>query len=136
MSYKYYQPNKKDIKDEVGDCAIRAFTKALNKSWLEVFDELVPFAREHQCLLNQKPAYQDYLAKQNWIYTSNGKVSKTKTVTKFCKEHQIGSYILYVRVGYRTHLVAVVDGIYYDTWDCGQYLVYGYYQKESNFEKN
>ena len=32
MGYKYYQPNKKDIKDEYGDCVIRAFTKALDKS--------------------------------------------------------------------------------------------------------
>lgn len=127
--WKYYQPNKKDIKDEVGDCAIRAFTKALNKSWLEVFDDLIYYAREHQCLLNQKPAYQDYLINEGWHYQSNGKISKTKTVLKFCKLHNQGTYILYIKVGYRTHLVTVADGIYYDTWDCGNYCVYGYWVK-------
>ena len=28
--YKYYQPNKKDLKDKYGDCTIRALSKALN----------------------------------------------------------------------------------------------------------
>ena len=26
--YKYYQPNKKDIKDNYGDCVVRALTKS------------------------------------------------------------------------------------------------------------
>ena len=95
--YKYYQPNKKDIKDKVGDCSIRAFTKALNKSWLEVFDDLVPYAREHQCLLNQKPAYEDYLKKEGWQYKSNGRASKQYTINTFCTEHKKGTYIVYIK---------------------------------------
>ena len=31
--YQYYQPNKKDLKDEYGDCVIRALTKALDIKW-------------------------------------------------------------------------------------------------------
>ena len=27
--YVYYQPNKKDLKDKVGDCQIRALSKTL-----------------------------------------------------------------------------------------------------------
>ena len=33
--YKYYQPNKKDLKDQYGDCVIRALTKVMDKEWLE-----------------------------------------------------------------------------------------------------
>ena len=42
--YKYFQPNDKDKKDDYSDCAIRALCKVMNKTWLEVFDELLPIA--------------------------------------------------------------------------------------------
>ena len=126
--YKYYQPNEKDLKDEVGDCSIRAFTKAMNKSWLEVFDELVPYARKHQCLVNQKPAYEEYLFDMGWVYRSTGRISKSYTVDVFAMQRPKGTFIVYVKSGFRTHLVCVKDGIYYDTWDCGDQCVYGFYE--------
>lgn len=49
-NYKYYQPNKKDLKDKYGDCVIRALTKVTGKEWMQVFDELLPYARELQCM--------------------------------------------------------------------------------------
>ena len=52
--YKYYQPNKKDLKDRQGDCVVRALTKVMNKTWLEVFNELIPYAIEIQCMPNSK----------------------------------------------------------------------------------
>lgn len=33
--YRYYQPNKKDLKDSYGDCTIRALTKTTGKTWLQ-----------------------------------------------------------------------------------------------------
>lgn len=122
--WKYYQPNKKDLKDRVGDCSIRAFTKALGLEWLQVFDALVPYAREAQCLLNQKPAYEKFLLERGWEYVSQ----KSKcTVQEFAKENREGTYILYVKVGYGTHLVTVQDGYFYDTWDSGNKYIYGWY---------
>jgi len=56
--WKYYQPNKKDLKDTYEDCVIRALTKALDMEWLEVFDELHPIARELQIPFNCKPCYE------------------------------------------------------------------------------
>lgn len=47
-TYVYYQPNDKDLKNKVGDCQIRALSKALNLSWLEVFDLVMPICREMQ----------------------------------------------------------------------------------------
>ena len=50
--YKYYQPNKKDLKDKQGDCSIRALTKFMDISWTEAFDMLVKYARESQTMIN------------------------------------------------------------------------------------
>jgi hypothetical protein len=127
-NYKYYQPNKKDLKDEYGDCVIRALTKALGKDWLEVFDEMQPLSRELQVPFNCKPCYEKYIESNGFTYhgISNAKGTKRPTVDRFAKDHPTGVYIL--RVAH--HIVAVVDGIYYDTWDSGYKSLYGYWVKE------
>lgn len=128
MAYKYYQPNKKDIKDDYGDCVIRALTKALSKDWLSVFDALIPIAREFRCMPNSKPCYEKYLLDNGFTYhgISNKKGSKRPTVSGFAKNHKSGTYVLRVA----QHIVTVVDGIYYDTWDSGEKSLYGYWYKE------
>ena len=125
--YKYYQPNKKDLKDKYGDCVIRSLTKALNMEWLDVFDEMQPLSRELQVPFNCRPCYEKYLDIKGLIYhgISNAKGSKRPTVDEFAKNHKNGTYVL--RVAH--HLVTVVDGYYYDTWDCGKKSLYGYWEK-------
>lgn len=126
-NYKYYQPNKKDLKDEYGDCVIRSLTKAVNLDWIEVFEELVPYARELQCMPNSKACYEKYLKDKGFTYTgiSNKKGTKRPTVDSFAKAHKSGTYVLIVA----NHLVSVVDGIYYDTWDSGEKSMYGYWER-------
>lgn len=126
--YKYYQPNKKDLKDRQRDCVVRALTNVMNKTWLEVFNELIPYAIEIQCMPNSKTCYESYLKDNGFEYhgISNRKGSKRPTVESFTKEHKTGIFFLNVA----NHVVSVVDGIYYDTWDSGQCCLYGYYEKE------
>ena len=73
-----------------------------------------------------------------WVYTdidkrgkANKKGSKRPTVDSFAKDHPNGSYILSVA----NHVVAVVDGKYYDTWDSGYKSLYGYYEKTGDLQK-
>lgn len=128
--YKYYQPNDKDVKDQYGDCTIRALSKVLGLSWIETFDLTIPFCREYQTpnIFNvDVKTERDILDKLGFTYygISNKKGSKRPTVAGFAKEHKKGTYILNVA----NHVVAVVDGIYYDTWDSGYKSLYGYYEK-------
>ena len=126
-NYKYYQPNSKDLKDKYGDCVIRALTKVTSKEWMQVFEELVPIAKGFQCMPNSKPCYEAYLTQNGFTYQgiSNAKGTKRPTVDRFAKDHPQGVYFL--RVAH--HCVAVVDGIYYDTWDSGAMSLYGYWSK-------
>ena len=57
------------------------------------------------------------------------KDKKKTTVLDFAKTNKTGTFILYVRSGFRTHLVCCDNGKYYDTWDCGNQIVYGYFKK-------
>ena len=125
--FVYYQPNGMDLKDHYGDCVIRSLTKAVGKTWIDVFDELVPIARKYQCMPNSDPCYKEYLASNGFEYcgVSNRKGVKRPTVESFAKEHPDGVYVLRVA----NHLVAVRDGKFHDTWDCGGKSLYGYYEK-------
>ena len=128
--YVYYQPNAKDLEDKFGDCSIRALTKFFGREWIEIFNDLVAYAQKNQCMPNMLPNIQEYLADKNVPYekTYKPKAWHKETVLDFAKAHQEGKFILYCRVGYGTHLVAVEDGAYYDTWDCGDRIVYGYWE--------
>lgn len=130
MGYKYYQPNKKDVKDKYGDCTIRALSKAFNISWIDAFDMTIPYCREYQTsnifdMDNKK--VQEVMSRLGFKYygISNKKGTKRPTVESFAKEHKNGTYLLSVS----HHIVAVVDGIYYDTWNCGRKSLYGFYEK-------
>jgi hypothetical protein len=131
-NFKYYQPNDKDLKDNYGDCTIRALSKAMDCTWLEAFDLTIPFCREYQCsnIFNLPSTIEREILKQigfNYTGVSNKKGTKRPTVKSFALSHPEGTYILNVA----NHEVAVVDGIYYDTWDCGSCSLYGYYEKQN-----
>ena len=128
--YVYYQPNKKDIKDQYGDCQVRALSKAFNCSWLEAYDRMIPICREEQVPFifdAPVPIKRRMLGKLGFVYhgITNKRGSKRPTIDSFAKDHPTGTYICKVA----NHQVAVVDGKYYDTWDSGEYSMYGYFEK-------
>lgn len=128
--FQYYQPNKKDIKDNYGDCTIRALSKALDLTWLEAFEITIPYCRKYQTpnIFNLPCKMEAEIMKElGFEYTgiSNKKGSKRPTVDSFAKDHPTGTFILNVA----NHEVCVSEGKYFDTWDCGEKSVYGYYEK-------
>ena len=67
---------------------------------------------------------QSYGMKKHSIPVTKG--SKRPTVASFAADHPQGRYLLNVA----NHVVAVVDGHYYDSWDCGSKCVYTYYEQQ------
>ncbi len=52
------------------------------------------------------------------------------TVQDFCIDHPVGIYVLWVDGQQNGHVVCVVDGNYYDTWDSGYEFPIFYWRKE------
>ena len=128
--FVYYQPNEKDLTDGFGDCTIRALSKAFDCSWLEAFKMTIPFCMEYQTpnIFNLPCKLEtEVMEKLGFKYTgiSNRKGVKRPTVEEFAKSHPVGRFICNVA----SHEVAVVDGKFYDTWDCGTKSLYGYYEQ-------
>ena len=126
--YKYYQPNKKDLKDNYGDCAVRCICKAENLEWLDAYDMMYRISREVQSPLNCKEGFEHIVKTLGYEYgkVSNKKGTKRPTVKEFAKTHPNGTYICVVA----NHYVAVKDGQYHDTWDSGHKSLYGYWSKQ------
>lgn len=129
--FVYYQPNDKDLKDNYGDCQIRALSKAFGVSWVEAFKMEIPYCIEYQCNnifsvdISVRHKIMDELG-FSYHGVSNKAGAKRPTVDSFAKDHPSGTYILVVA----NHVVACVDGKYYDTWNCGDRSMYGWYEKE------
>lgn len=129
--YCYYQPNKLDVKDEYGDCTIRALSKALDLTWIEAFDLMIPYCRKYQIpniFFTSKKIEMEVMKDLGFEYfgISNKKGIKRPTVKEFASTHKKGTYILNVA----NHEVACVNGKYYDTWDSGFKSLYGYYERK------
>ena len=128
--YKYYQPNRLDLKDEYGDCTIRALSKFFNLSWIDTLHKCIPIMEKYQIL----PSFFFYANQEDNICEelhirrvpiSNAKGTKRPTVKSFAKTHPTGTYIAKTA----HHVVAIVDGCYYDTWDSGDKSMYSYFEK-------
>lgn len=101
---------------EVPDCVIRAVAIALNKPWLEVFDELVSIARNDASMPSDNNVWGHYLyllGFKPFLLPSSCPVCIT--INQFTKEYPFGTYI----IGTGSHAVAVINGDYYDSWDSG-----------------
>lgn len=127
--YVYYQPNKMSVKDNFGDCTIRALSKALNLSWMGAYLLTIPIClrmQTHSIFALPRDLEQSALKELGFVYhgVSNKKGTRRPTVDLFAKEHPTGRYICHVA----HHEVAVVNGKYYDTWDSGECYMYGWYE--------
>lgn len=124
--YSYYNANPYKIR--VGDCVIRAISKALNQSWEDTFIDLTIQAYLMGDLLSSNAVWHAYLRSKNFIrdIVSND-CPECYTIEDFCNEHPKGTYI----IGTGTHAVCVEDGCVYDTWNSsGEVPIYFYYKGE------
>ena len=113
---------------EVGDCVIRAISTALNFNWFMVHDELSHLSRKMADMPSSNRVWKEYLRSLGLVESVvDTECPNCITVDKFARRNNEGTYIVstceftktndIVVTG--THLVAVKDGDYYDTWDSG-----------------
>ncbi len=117
-----YNPNPKSRR--VGDCAIRACCKATGRTWDEVFDALTQIAFDTADGCNSSNAVWGEYLRQNGF--ERHELDYPADVYKFCCNFPHGTYIL----GLDGHVVTVVDGKYWDSWDSGEKNVIHYWARK------
>ena len=111
----------------VPDCTVRAITVLTGKTWEEVYDGICAEGKLMHNMPSSNAVWSQYLRKLGYIRTPLPDTCPyCYTVDEFCHDHPKGKYLLALY----EHVVAVVDGYYYDTWDSGNMTVLYFWEKE------
>jgi hypothetical protein len=124
MSFVLYNANPEN--KLVGDCVIRSISKITNKSWEDVYSDLAVKGLELKDMPSSNNVWANYLYDLGYVSKSLPyECPACFTVNQFADKYSIGKYL----VATGTHVVAIMDGKYYDTWDSGNELVTYYFEK-------
>lgn len=124
--YRYYNPNPRNIKN-IGDCTVRAVSKALGISWNTAYFDLAVQGYLLADMPSSNMVMNAYLHANGFKrYVIDNTCPNCYTIRQFTEDHPYGTYIL----GTGSHVVAVVDGCYYDAFDSGDEAPLFYYHYE------
>lgn len=125
MSYQYFNYNP--VKKNTGDCVIRAISVLMDQSWMWTY-LMVCLQGFLMCEMpSTNTVWGAYLYNNGFRrHALPDTCPDCYTVRQFCKDFPTGKYLLALN----GHVVAVVDGIYYDTWDSGDEIPLFYWRKE------
>lgn len=124
MSYINYNPNPYGL--SVGDCVIRAISKVTGLDWKHTYVELMiqgyamgdmPSANRVWSQFLNKIGYEKKLLPRN--------CPDCYRVKDFCYNNPYGNFI----VATGDHVVAVINGNYYDAWDSGNEILSYYFEQ-------
>lgn len=124
MAFKFFNPNPAGR--SVGDCTVRAISKALGMDWYSTYTDLVAEGY-HMCdMPTSNSVWGAYLRKMGWVrYHISNSCPECYTVEQFSNDHPEGTYILALS----GHVICVHKGDYYDSWDSGQEIPLYYWTK-------
>lgn len=112
--WRMYNPNPSN--NRVGDCTVRAISKAMGQSWEQTYAGLTAYGFMMRDMPSANNVWGKYLKKNGFCrYLVNDNGEDYYTVNDFCRDNPKGTYILAID----GHVVCVVDGYYYDSWDSG-----------------
>lgn len=125
MAYIHYNPNPN--RELVGDCVIRAISIVTGQDWDSTYLQI---GLEGFCMKDMPSSnevWQSYLINKGFKrFIVPNTCPNCYTVKQFCEEHKNGIYLLATG----SHVIAVIGGNYFDTWDSGNEVIIFYFHKE------
>lgn len=114
MAFKNYNPNP--YNNLVIDCTVRAISKATGQSWDETYIGLAVEGYVIKDMSNSNRVWGSYVKRLGFKkFSLPNTCPDCYTVKQFCVDNPRGTFLLATG----NHVVTVVDGDYYDTWDSG-----------------
>lgn len=123
--FQFYNPNPAG-RISVGDCAVRALTKVLGVDWEKAYALLVKNGFEMADMPSSN-AVIDSVLRQHGFYRQNvpNTCPDCLTIKEFCYKNPVGTYL----VGTGNHVVAIVNGTYFDSWPSGDETIMYFWTK-------
>lgn len=112
--FRLYNPNPHGMYND--DCLIRAISLITNRSWDSVYFDLCLQGYLMKNMPSVNVVWGNYLRSIGFeqIMIPNT-CPECYTIRDFCYDFPYGEYILVTG----SHVIAVIDGDYYDSWDSG-----------------
>ena len=110
-----FNPNPRG--SSVGDCVVRAVAAATGQSWEQAYIALASANRTWGAYL-QNQGYKRRMVEAD--------CATCYTVADFAREYPRGVYVL----GCSGHVLTVIDGAWWDSWDSGAECPIYYWYKE------
>lgn len=123
----FIQENVNPLKNDTGDCVIRAISVVEGKDWDDVFLDLMIEAFTRKLMIEDNRLWMEYLHRIGYErYNIPDTCPDCYLVGDFVRDNPTGKFI----VGTGTHLIAVVSGTLIDTWDSRGKVALFYFRKE------
>lgn len=132
-TFHYHNANPK--KRYTSDCAFRTIAVALRQSWEDTVTEMAILSCKNGYSINSQQNIDKYLASKGWIkHKQPKKADNTKYKGReFCEQIQLflneNNSSIIANVGSH-HMVAIIDGKIYDTWNCSEKVIGNYWTKK------
>lgn len=124
--YKEYNPNPQG--KNVGDCTVRALSKALDMTWECTYALLCAKGFELCDMPDSNVVWGELLIDKGFKrYILPESCPLCYTASDFAADHDIGTFVL----GTGNHVIAVVDGCIYDSYDSSDKSPLIYFAKEN-----
>lgn len=124
MGFSRYNPNPAN--NSVGDCTIRAISKALEQDWETTYAGLALQGFLMCDMPSANHVWGAYLRRHGFRrHILPDTCPDCYTVEDFAAEHPNGTYILALS----GHVVCVQDGEWHDTWDSGGEVPQYYWER-------
>lgn len=125
MAYIYYNPNPNG--NRVGDCVVRAISKAMDCSWETAYISLCAEGMDLRDMPSANYVWGTYLLKNGFTHhLISCDCPMCISVYQFADNFPEGTYVLATD----KHVVTVIDRDYFDSWDSGNEIVLSYFYKE------
>jgi len=124
MAFIYYNQNIAGA--DTGDCVIRAISKALNQTWGDTYWDLCYHGFIMGDWGDSNRVWDSYLRGRGFKRrVIPNMCPDCYTVREFCEDYPYGVFVLATG----NHVIAVIDGNYYDSFDSGSEVPIFYYEQ-------
>lgn len=119
--FKQYNANPAD--KLVGDCTVRAISLALDQDWEKTYIGIALTGFCMRDMPSSDDVWGEYLLSQGFVRKA---LPEAMTVSDFCRDNPNGVFILTPK----EHVIAAINGDYYDTWDSGDKIINYFWQRK------